>query len=348
MADEKEPDAPPESDALDDALDALPPEEFEKLKRGEREPPTKDAAKEPAAKEAPAKDEFDVDPKSETVPHGQFHRVNERRKAAEAERTAAAARAEQAEARANTAMQRMAELLEASKPAPKPVEEQQPDLGPDPEVDPIGALKWSREQRALEFQQRKDWEAQSGQQRQAQNQHEQLIRTAAADVQQFKTTQPDYDAARNFYWNQRGPELMALGYSQEQAVALIEQDELNIAHTALTRQQSPAQTLYAIAKARGYQAGVETTPKPAANGADRERDADGKFKAAAAAMDKRNATKEAAKSLGGSGGPGDAAALTAQDIVNMDETEFRAFKRKWDKELGEGGAMRKIHELSSK
>jgi len=345
-ADEKEPETLPDSDIDEDALDALPPEEFEKLKRGEREAPQKDAK--PPEKEAAVKDEFDVDPKSETVPHATFHRTNERRKAAEAERAAAATRAEQAEARANTAMQRMAELLEASKPAPAKIEEPAVDLGPDPEIDPIGALKWQREQRAADFEARKTADAQAGQQRQEQGQQAELLRAAANDVQAFKQQTPDYDQARNFYWNQRGPELMALGYSQEQAIQLIEQDELNIAHTALTRQQSPAKTLYAIAKARGYTPTIEHDAAEKPNGAEQPRDADGKFKAAAAAMDKREATKAAAKSLGGSGGSDDVGTLTAQSIVDMSESEFRAFKKKWDKELGEGGAMRKIHELSSK
>jgi len=102
------------------------------------------------------------------------------------------------------------------------------DLGPDPDEDPIGALKWAREQRARDIEERRQATAAHEQRTEQQRQMSQLAQTARSDVQQFKAATPDYDDARLFYWNQRGPELMALGYSQDQAVQIIEQDELSI------------------------------------------------------------------------------------------------------------------------
>lgn len=157
----------------------------------------------------------------------------------------------QARERAEANFQKFLDRWHADQePAPA---EPEIDLGPDPDEDPIGALKWARDQRARDLEERRQREAQRSQQTEQQRQMEALYQAAAADVRQFKAQTPDYDDACRFYWNQRGPELMALGYTQEQAAALIKQDEEQIAALALQRRQSPAETFYRIAKARGYQ-----------------------------------------------------------------------------------------------
>ncbi len=313
-----------------EAVDNLSPEDSGKLLRGEVEPPRK-GIKAPE-KDAGPKDEFDVDPKSETVPHGQFHRVNERRKAAEAERQAAATRAEQAEARANTAMQRMAELLEASKPPAQPAAPAPEDPGPPPNrrEDPMGWIEWTEQKEIFEAHRQ---ETERKQQYEQHTQAQRFHQAVGGDVQAFKAAQPDYDDARMFYWNQRGPELMALGYSQDEAVKFIEQDEVQIAQRALQRGQSPAATLYSIAKARGYaQQQAEPANVPPKD------PTTGKFIKAAVAMDKLEATKAAAKSLGGSGGPSDAGEMTPEMLVSMSEGEYAA----WKKANGGESALRKF------
>ncbi len=345
MAGEPEPGVAPEPSEIDiDAVDDLSTEDVGKLQRGEIEPPKKGKA----ATDAPAiaKDEFDIDPSVTVVPHSKFHNVNERRKAAEAETARERGAREAAEARANTAVQRMSELLEASRPAP--VQQRQDEAPADPGAEPDGTeqpiewIAWRQQKDRFDAHQQT---VQHSQQTEAQQRENQYRQWTAQGIQEFKAQTPDYDDARGFFWNQRGPELMALGYTQDQAIRLIEQDEIGIRDAAIARRQNPAEAMYAIAKIRGYQPGngqADAVDPAAVNGnADRTRDATGKFTAAVAAMDKREATKAAAKSLGGSGGPADGGELTAQQIADMSDSEYKAFKAKWDKQLGEGGAMRK-------
>jgi hypothetical protein len=57
------------------------------------------------------------------------------------------------------------------------------DLGPDPETDPIGAMKWAREQRARDLQMWRNWEAQQ----------------ATQQAEQTKTQATQEAEAREFY-----------------------------------------------------------------------------------------------------------------------------------------------------
>ncbi len=154
----------------------------------------------------------------------------------------------------------------------------------------------------------------------------QLAQTARSDVQQFKAATPDYDDARLFYWNQRGPELMALGYSQDQAVQMIEQDELSITQIALQRGQSPAATLYTIAKTRGYQgkaAEADAVPPAEVDGAaERMRDATGKF--VSPEVEKATRIKTSQERNGSlSGAPGaPVEKMTAKELASLSEEEI--------------------------
>jgi hypothetical protein len=326
MADEKPGDTPEPAEVDIDAIDDLPQEDFDKLKRGEIEPPKK------GAKADGTRDEFEVDPKSETVPHGQFHRVNERRKAAEAETAKERTAREQAESRANTAMQRMAELLEASKPPAPEVKEQEPDLGPDPDEDPIGALKWAREQKAQEFEQRKQFEAQQVQRAQ----HERVVN---AQSERFRSVQAEHPVLTEAYQsllNSWGHELSLQGFKGRDVQARVNQLETQWAAWAHQHNQPIEDVIWNLAQSRGFrmkEPDADPSPEAAATGADAaatpQRDANGKFVAASAAMDKREATKAAAKSLGGSGGPADTGELTPQMIADMSNEDFAAFKKKF-------------------
>lgn len=325
MADEK-PDASPEPDIDIEAVDDLPPEDLDKLKRGEIEAPRRKAepVQKPEGKTEPGDDD-EVDPKSDVVPYGKFHRQIERRKDAETRAEANERRAAEAEARANVAFQRMAELMEAARP---PQEEQaapaDPGQEPDYEDNPIGWIAWRAQKDRFNDHQA---EAQRAQQVEHQRRSGEFQRAVTGDVERFKAQTPDYQEAVTFYWNSRGPELMAMGYSQNEAAEIIRRDEMQIAQLALQRRQSPAATYYAIAKARGYQQGNGEQ----ANGRDlpAKDPVTGKFVAASEAMDRREATKAAAKSLGGSGGPGDMGMPTPQQIADMEPAEFESFKKKW-------------------
>ncbi len=308
-----------------EAVDDLSPEESGKLLRGEVEPPRKGARVDAKGATVEPKDEFDIDPRSETVPHGQFHRVNERRKAAEAERQAERTRAEAAEARANTAMQRMAELLEASKPA-----QQQQEPAVDPNVytgdpnDYVAKIDWLEQREAVRAEERKQWDAQLAQQTEVQR----VIETKQAEYAAVREQYPEIEDARQAVLKGWHREFWLQGFrgaALDQKVTKAEADYTIWAH----RQNIPIGDVIAeLAMSRGWQPPTDDA-QPATNGATQPKDpATGKFIKAAAEMDKREATRAAAKSLGGSGGPSDVGEMTPEMLVEMSEGEYAAWKKK--------------------
>lgn len=327
MAGEPEAGTAPEPAEIDsDAIDNLPPEDFDKLKRGEIEPPRKGKAPE-------GDDEDDVDPKSDTVPFKTFDRVRHRHKEAEAE-TARERTAREGIERQNAVLsQRFTELLQASKPAPEAKEEPAIDLGPDPDEDPVGAVKWMREQRAKEVTERQQQEAQRGQQSQV----EQILDKVNNRMEWAISQNPTVLEATNAWRQSVSQELTVAGYRGKALNDQINRLETQYALYAFQNELPIEDVMVQLATSRGFRPAA----KDQGEGETPPRDATGKFTAAAAAMDKREATKQAAKSLGGSGGPADIGELTPQMIADMPEEEFKAFKKKY----GEN-AMRKAFGVS--
>jgi len=273
-------------------------------------------APEPAPAPADDDDDDEGDPSAPqgTVPHAKFHRANERRK--ESER-----RAQEAERASTLAMQRMAELLEASKPREPEPQAQEFDLGPDPEHDPIGALAWQREQKRIELEQRRQWEQQTAQQRLAEYQWQQALGQTAVQFEQAKAVEPQlqelYDGLRQSY----AREYAAYGHPVGQIGQLVERQEAQIIQWAHANRVPIAQAIKNLAASRGVQA-------QASQASTQERDpVTGQFKSAAE-LDRIEKTKQASKSLGGGGAPVRADVPTAQDIVNMSDEDFAAFKKK--------------------
>jgi len=323
MADEKPGEQPVEGDDIDlAAVDTMSDEEIGKLKRGEADPPRKKARE-------GGDDDFDeVDPKSETVPHGKFHRVNERRKQAEQERDAHAKAKADAEARADLAMRRLSELLEASKPAKEPEPEDEPDLGPDPDQDPLGAVKWMREQKAREFAEAK----QRREVEQTGSQAQRIVAEQATRFSQVKAQHPVLDEAYKHLLESVAGENALYGLSGIDLTNRVHQWEAQVAQWAHRNNQPIEEVIWNLAQRRGFR-----PPDPNAGGddggqdqggSDQPRGPNGQFVKAAAEMDRREATKAAAKSLGGGGGPADVGEITPQKILEMSEDEYVAFKKK--------------------
>ncbi len=197
-----------------------------------------------------------------------------------------------------------------------------PGHAPDPETDPMGWIVWRNRKDAFNEQQSTVQRTQQVEQQRRMGEFHGAVKN---DVQAFKAATPDYDDARMFYWNQRGPELMALGFSQEQAIAAIEQDEVQIAQIALQRGQSAAATLYTIAKTRGYQAkAAAPAAEPAADaGAEIKRDpSTGQF--LPAEQEKAARIKTSQERNGSLNGvPGAAVEkMTAKELASLPEDEM--------------------------
>lgn len=297
-------------------IDALSDEDAGKIRRGEASPPVARSAEKIAEE-----DDLEADPKAETVPHGKFHRVNERRKQAE-ERAAALERAHfAAEQRADLATRRMTELMEAAKPPPE--EEPEPDLGPDPEEDAIGSIKWMRAQKAAEIQNQKEWQAQQGQRSQV----ERIFNDQTERFQAVKAEHPVLQEAYNELLQSWGRELAMQGVQGPELQRRVNRLEVQWATWAHQNRRPIEDVIWELAQSRGW--------RPAAAEVDGEktdqqpRDANGQFAKASAEMDKREQTKLAAKSLGGSGGPAETGEITPQTVIDMSEEEFAAFKKRW-------------------
>ncbi len=201
--------------------------------------------------------------------------------------------------------------------APPPIDPG--DDEPDAVEDPYNYGVWRQQKDRFNRYQEKQQKAQQAEQQQ---QMARLEQAAKADVQAFKADTPDYEDARSFYWNQRGPELMALGYSQEEAIQIIERDELQITQLAMGRRQSPAATLYNIAKARGYQAKAAAA-EPAADAAEVKRDpATGQFLPAEQEKAARIKTSQERNGSLGAAPGAPVEKMTAKELASLSEDEM--------------------------
>ena len=123
---------------------------------------------------------------------------------------------------------------------------------PDPEQDPIGALRYERQQREhLQHY----LQSQAMEQRVAQD--------YVADAQRFAAQTPDFADAYNHLFNGRVAELRAQGWHDDAIRSQVQREEFNIALGALRAGRSPAQQAYELAKARGYVRGAGRVSAPA-------------------------------------------------------------------------------------
>jgi hypothetical protein len=85
-----------------------------------------------------------------------------------------------------------------------------------------------------------------------------VLSTYSNDAARFSQTQQDFGDAYNYWQGGRQAELQAGGATPEQAAHIVQQEEAAAVVRALQEGESPAERVYAIAKARGY------TPAPVA------------------------------------------------------------------------------------
>ncbi|TXL80452.1 hypothetical protein FHP25_05345 [Vineibacter terrae] len=123
------------------------------------------------------------------------------------------------------------------------------DMPPDPQQDPIGALRYERQQR--EHMQHY---------LQAQALEQRVASDYVADAQRFAAQTPDFPQAYNHLLAGRVAELRAQGWHDDAIRAQVQREELTIAFGALRAGRSPAQQAYELARARGYVKGTARTP----------------------------------------------------------------------------------------
>lgn len=231
----------------------------------------------------------------------------------------------QEERQKRSELERKLAMLEAKvQELPQFQPKQEPEIPePDPETDPIGALKRMTE-RQREFMQQE-----------AQRQHEtRLNQIAYQSAQQFQAQAPDYHDAYKYAINSRAMELVALGVprdypgTQEQYIAeRIRGEEISLIDTAVRNGKNPAQAIYEFAKARGFSvpapAPVASAPAPVAVAPAPVAQAPNP------ALQQAKAAVAASASAGGA--PASKGELTATDITNLKGSDFDAA---WNKLFG--------------
>jgi hypothetical protein len=203
-------------------------------------------------------------------------------------------------------MQQWAEQVQQQMGQPQP----EPVVEPDPETDPIGALKAARDQlRQMQ---------EATQQQQYVERLNQVAYQAAVEAQQRV---PDYQDAYKYAINSRAQELLALGTPQQAISQILQQEELRLIDTAVRNGRNPAEAIYSFAKARGFQ-GKTVAPAPAP--------------APAAAPDPvlAQAKAEVAASASAGGAPPSRGQMSISDIAQLNGAAFDSAWKKLEAQAG--------------
>lgn len=213
--------------------------------------------------------------------------------------------------------ERLAILTEAtsSEQMAHATQEEQP---PDPETDIFGYAKWQAKQIEELKRQVVSQETATKEQFTAYRMQEAF----KSDVSRFRSSEPNFDAAYQHLVQNRDAELQALGMSDERARREhLEREAASIVSDALRAGQSPAQRLFALAKARGF------SPKQ-----------DDPAKTAQAQLDRIRNGQNAAQSLRGAGGGGAVGEqLTVQKLVSMSDDEYASVRSSYISKHGKAG-----------
>jgi hypothetical protein len=138
-----------------------------------------------------------------------------------------------------------------------------------------------------------------------------IYNAAMIDATQFRQQQPDYGNAFNYFLQTRAAELQQYGYTPEQIQKTINDEQLAIAAGSFQRGVSPAQTLYRVAQARGYQ--PQSQPQPMRNGNGAGGDAQ---------VARINQGQRRSQTLSGTGGGAGPTEMTADRLLKMTNDEF--------------------------
>lgn len=230
------------------------------------------------------------------------------------------------EANANwTKMQGRFEVLErlAQQATQAPQKPADPVQIPDINADPVGHFRALNEQRERELNELRQWRQQQEQQTTVQTNVQRVAQIAGSHEVEFKKANADYDEASGYLRNMEDARLQTLGVADPAARAqIINNRALEIAVTALTSGRNAAETVYALAKASGWQ--------PRAAGAA------GKITPEAQRIAMAAAGQQQGGGLGAANGAAPSGAPTLEALAAMSDKEFAEATKgdKWKKLMG--------------
>lgn len=185
---------------------------------------------------------------------------------------------------------------------------------PNPDQDPIGALKATADE-VKELRKFRESQERISQNNQA---VQQVMQRAVLQESEFVKITPDYNEAGQFLRNQRTQQLIAIGYSPQQAHQTIIQESLQLANAMLGQGKSVPQAIYDLAKSSGYS---KQAAKTVVTGEGEE-----------ARLAKIAAGQKANVSLSNANGVQQKTGqLDAKAIINMDDDKFAEFLGKLSK-----------------
>ncbi len=194
------------------------------------------------------------------------------------------------------------------------MQQRQEPAPPQFDDDPIAATRYGFEQSGKAMQSLEQQVADLKAEREQSARAQQLTHAAIAAETQFKQAAPDYDQAIEHLVKQRASELQALGYQGQQILQVMQQERAAVLEQSLRSGRNPAETLYSLAKVRGY------TPKAVEP-------------PAAQKMDTLEAGAKAASGIDNLTG-GKPKTIGIQSLIEMDDDEFykitsneKAFRR---------------------
>jgi hypothetical protein len=235
-------------------IEALEKQVQERQEPEPRQEPAEDLALSTEGERAQPEQQDDAHDRTDAamVPSGRLREANERARAAEQRAEAEQRRMDELEHR-----QRMfQELYEGQMKARQEELAPKEEAPPDPEQDVVGYIKYMEKQRAQDREQIQELR-QGREQTQQLTERQQLVQDlrsrAQADAQEFIKEAPDFHEAYQYMRESRLAELQAVGVSLQNAIAHVDNEELQLNAHSVRSKRNIAGSFYAMAKARGWQ-----------------------------------------------------------------------------------------------
>lgn len=195
---------------------------------------------------------------------------------------------------------RLQEFMDRVTPKPQ-------EAAPPPrDVDPVGYFDHETSRMKQELDGLKAWKQAQEQQAQHGAQEGQFLTQYRMDAALFAEKAPDFPQAYQHVTDSLMQERLDAGWTRAEALADLQEYERKVAMKAFTDGRSPAETIYKLAKARGFNGGTKPAPQPA------ER------------IEAMQRGQTATRSVsGGARGPG-YEGLTFEQLAKMSQEEFNS------------------------
>lgn len=131
---------------------------------------------------------------------------------------------------------------------------------PNPEEDPLGYSQYKIKELEQKTKQYDDYINKINQKQQHDDTYNNFVNYYKEQGRQFAAENPDFGEVYGDYIERRSRALTAAGYSQQEAISAIQNEELNLAARAYERGMNPAECLYNSLRAEGF--APKPKPKP--------------------------------------------------------------------------------------